>query len=50
MTQTVGTGEEQVHFPLPGWFGESHPICREYHRKVATCSPDRLVAGDLLHL
>ena len=24
ITQTEGAGEVEVHFPLPGWFGESH--------------------------
>ena len=24
ITQTVGAGEVEVHFPPQGWFGESH--------------------------
>ena len=26
ITQNVGARELEVHFPLPGWFGESHPM------------------------
>ena len=26
ITPTVGAGEEEVRFPLAGWFGESHPM------------------------
>ena len=50
ITQNVGAGEVEVHFPLPGWFGESHPMRLVQHRDDVTSSPDRLVSGDLLHL
>ena len=50
MTQNVGAGEVKVHFPLPGRFGESHPVRLVWHRDGGTSSPDRLVSGDLLHL
>ena len=50
ITQNVGAGEVEVHFPLPGWFGESHPMRLVWHRDDATSSSDRLVTGDLLHL
>ena len=49
-TQNASARELEVHFRLPGWFGESHPTSLEQHRDDSTSSPDRLVAGDLLHL
>ena len=50
ITQNVGAGGVKVHFPLPGRFGESHPMRLVQHRDDATSSPHRLVSGDLLHL
>ena len=49
ITQNVSARELEVHFPFPGWFGESRPMCLVQHRDDSTLPPDRLVAGDLLH-
>ena len=50
ITQNVGAGEVEVHFPILGWFGGSQPMRLVYHRDDTTLSPDGLVSGDLLHL
>ena len=49
LTKHVGKGEVEVHFSLPEWFGESHPMRLIHHRADATSSSDRLVTGDILH-
>ena len=48
ITQNVGAGEVEVHFPLPGRFKESSPMRLVQHRDHATSAPDRLMHGDLL--
>ena len=49
ITRNVGARELEVHFPLPGRFGEPRPMRLVQHRDDSTSPPDRLVADDLLH-
>ena len=41
ITQDVAVGEVEVHFPLPGRFGESRPVRLLQHRDDATSPPYR---------
>ena len=49
-TLNMGAGEVEVHSSLLGWFMDSQSMRLVQHRDGATSSPERLMAGALLHL
>ena len=50
ITLSMEAGEVEVHSSLSGWFIDSQSVCLVQHRDSTTSSPDRLMAGALLHL